>query len=353
MRLRTRNTAAGAATIAAAIALVGCSGPVGGGGGGESTEVSLLSPIPPSVYFFPGFIADALGYFEDEGIEFRYETVGEDVSMTSLLVNGQIDVAAPGATEVLQGIAAGQEYQVVYDYYEQAAEGIVVPSGSDVGGMADLDGKVIGIAGDELRGMVAVALDTVGLSPDDVELVNVGTGGSIIVNSFDSGAIDAFAGSVLDFAGLQAAGFELTAITPDEIADIPAASFAVTPRYLEENADALERFLRAWSKGLHAGLTNPDLAEKVMREASPEEWENEEVGRASLAESIKLQEQDATAYGSLSTEAWAGATELALRGGDIEEEIPFDSFLSDGLIDGANDFDRAEVEADAEAFLAG
>ena len=350
MKHKKSMTIATATWIAVAIALAGCAGPISSGG---NAEVSLLSPIPPSVYFFPGFVAEALGYFEEEGIDFRYETVGEDVSMTSLLENGRVNVAAPGASEVLQGLAAGQVFEVVYDYYEHAAEGIVVPAGSSIQSMGDLEGKVIGIAGDELRGMVAFALDVQGLSVDDVELVNVGNGGSIIVNSFDSGAIDAFAGSVLDFAGLQAAGFDLTAITPDEIADIPAASFAVTPGYLDENADVLERFLRAWSKGLHAGLTNPALVEKVMREASPEEWEDESVGLASLEEAIKLQEQDSSAYGSLSEEAWLGATELAIIGGDIQEEVPLDSFLFDGLINGANDFDRAMVEADAKAFVAG
>ena len=288
--LKGSRLLSGAAVFALATAtLAACTPDVGGEGAeGETVKVSLLSPVPPSVFFFPGFVADELGYFEEEGISFRYETIGEDVSTTSLLVNGQVNVAAPGATEVIQGLEAGQELSVVYDYYKLAAEGIVVPAYSDIQSVADLEGTTVGIAGDEVRSLLAVALDTAGLSLDDVEVANVVTGGSIIINSLETGAIDSFVGGVIDFAGLEAAGFSLRAITPEELASVPPASLTVTPEYAENQADVLTRFLRAWSKGLHAGLANPMLAEVIMREVSPEEWEDEAVGLATLNEAIRI-----------------------------------------------------------------
>ncbi len=318
-----------------------------GDGGGEPTTITLLSPVPPSVFFFPAFVGEELGFFAEEGIELEYESIGEGVSMTSLLVNGRVDVAAPGATEVFQGLDAGQEFDVIYDYYTQAVEGIVVPTDSDIESMEDLEGATVGLAGDEVRSLLAFSLDQVGLSIDDVETANVGTSGSVIANSLEQGDIDAFVGGVLDFASLQVAGLELRDITPDEVGRVPGASFAVTPDGAEEMGDALPAFLRAWSRALHVGLQDPALVEEIMREASPEEWEDPEVGAATLDVAIQLQEQGPEDYGSLDDEAWAVGVEQALVAGDVESELATDEVLDGQYLDAANDFDRDEAETAA------
>jgi NitT/TauT family transport system substrate-binding protein len=349
-RIRT-----GAAILAAAsLALVGCSsGNANSPGSGDLEGVTLLSPIPPSMFFFPGFVADALGFFEEEGIEFTYETSGEGISMTSLLANGQVQIAAPGGTEVIQGRNAGQVFSVIYDYTVLASEGIVVPADSDIKSIDDLAGATVGISSDEVRSLLEISLDTVELTSDDLEIANVGASGATIASSFDSGAIDAFVGSVLDFSALAAAGVELRAITPEEVATLPGSSLAVMDKFADSNKDLVERFLRAWSKGLYAGLANPDLVEAVMREASPAEWEDEALGKATLGEAIKLQDQgaDNDTYGELNTDAWEQAVELAVVAGDIDKRIDTESFLSSDFLEAANEFDRAAVDKAATEFL--
>lgn len=316
----------------------------------EQTTVTLLSPVPPSVFFFPAFVGEELGFFADEGIDLQYEAIGEGVSMTSLLVNGRADVAAPGATEVFQGLNAGQEYAVIYDYYTQAVEGIVVPEGSEIESVEDLTGTTIGLAGDEVRSLLSFSLDTVGLSIDDVTTANVGTSGSVIANSLEAGDIDAFVGGVLDFAGLQVAGIELRDITPELVGAVPGSSFAVTPERAEELGEALPAFLRAWSQALHVGLADPALVEKIMREVSPEEWEDPEVGTATLDVALALQSQGPDDYGSLDKDAWTVGVEQALVAEDIEQELAVDDFLNSEFLEAANNFDRDDAEATAAAY---
>lgn len=341
-----------AAAAAAALVLSACAsdGDAGEAADGEPTTISLLSPVPPSVFFFPAFVGEELGFFEEEGIVLEYETIGDDVSMTSLLVNGQVDVAAPGASEVFQGLDAGQEFDVIYDYYTAGVEGIVVPEDSPIQSLEELEGMTVGLAESEVLTLLAFSLDQVGLSIDDVETVNIGTSGSIIVNSFESGDIDAFVGGVIDFAGLQSAGFELRDITPELLGAVPGASFAVTPERAEELGDALPAFLRAWSRALHVGMEDPSLVEEIMREVSPEEWEDEEVGAATLQVALDLQRQGPDNYGSLDADAWQIGVQQALVAGDIENELDVSEFLDDSYIEAANDFDReATMEAAREA----
>lgn len=307
---------------------------------GETTTVSLLSPVPPSVFFFPAFVGEELGFFAEEGVQLEYETVGDEVSATSLLVNGRVDVAVPGASEVFQGLDAGQEFDVIYDYYTAGVEGIVVPVDSPIESLEDLEGMTVGLAENEVRTLLSFSLDQVGLSLDGVTTVNIGTSGAIIANAFESGDIDVFVGGVIDFAGLQAAGFELRDITPELVAAVPGASFAVTPTRAEELGDALPGFLRAWSRALHVGMEDPERVEEIMREVAPEEWEDEEVGAATLQVALDLQRQGPEDYGSLDVEAWELGVEQALVAGDIESEIDVSTFLDDSYLDEANDFDR-------------
>lgn len=313
----------------------------------EMTTVSFLSPVPPSMFFFPAFVGQELGFFAEEGIELEYEAIGEDISMTSLLVNGRVDIASPGATEVFQGLDAGQEFEVIYDYYTSGVEGIVVPADSPVQSLIDLEGATVGIAEDEVRSLLAFSLEQEGMSVDDLTIANIGTAGPIIANAFESGDIDAFVGSVLDFSALQVAGMELRNITPELVAAVPAASFAVTPERAAELGDALPGFLRAWSRALHVGLEDPALVEQIMREVSPEEWEDEEVGAATLQVALALQAQGPDDYGSLAVEAWQLGVEQALVAGDIETELDVTQFLNDSYIPAANDFDREATSAAA------
>ena len=344
----------GEGTEAGSPAAAGDGGGENAGGDGandppaETTTVTLLSPVPPSVFFFPAFVGEELGFFAEEGIDLQYETIGEGVSMTSLLVNGRADIAAPGATEVFQGLDAGQDFDVIYDYYTQAVEGIVVPADSDIQDVEDLAGTTVGLAGDEVRSLLAFSLDFAGLSIDDVTPVNIGTSGPVIANAFESGDIDAFVGCVMDFASLQVAGLELRDVTPEEVGAVPGSSFAVTPQRTEELGDALPAFLRAWSKALHVGLQDPELVESIMREVSPEEWEDPEVGSATLEVALALQEQGPEDYGSLDEGAWAVGVEQALVAGDIEAELKVDEFLDPQHLDTANDFDRDAAMSAAE-----
>lgn len=315
-------------------------------------QVSLLSPVPPSVFFYPAFVADELGFFDEEKIDFTYENVGESVSMTSLLVNGQVDIATPGSAEALQALGTGQQFDIIYDYYTLSADAIGVLPDSDIQDLGQLKGGRIGIAADEVRSILASALDSVGLSLDDVTVAMVGTSGATIINSLQSGDIDAFVGSLLDFAGLEAAGVQLRNITPDSVAHLPAASFAVTPGTLESRGAAVEGFLRAWSKGLYAGMEYPELIEQVMRTVAPEEWIDPAAGAASLEVAMRLQDQSQQdVLGELQTANWQDAIDQAVQVGDLDAPLDPESFLSGDLLPSVNNFDRNNVDQKAKEYL--
>lgn len=311
------------------------------------TTINFLQPLPKSTAFYPLFVAEEMGYFEEEGVTVNLLPGGE-LPETAFIDNGEADVAATGATEIYEGLASGTDYDVVYDYYQGAAEGIVVPEGSDIMGIEDLEGTTVGLASDSDLSFLKTALSEVGLSEKDVATAVVGGGGPVLANSFESEDIDAFAGAIVDFASLEANGIELRNITPDTLEKTPAASFIVAPSVIEEKEEALDGFMRAWAKGTHVGYINREVVATMSREAVPEEWQEEEFGQAFLDVSLELQKPSTEQYGELRPKVWRQAQQQLIENEELEQRIDVSEFLNDRFIEEANDWNRQEVETEVQ-----
>lgn len=356
MRLRRFLMVVAAAVVSTALAACGGEDDSdeadGGGAEGGTTTVRFLTPLPESVYFYPLFVGENLGYFEDEGVEVELLPASEDVPLSAFVANGDADVAAAGASEILQGLAGGADYDVVYDYYTRSAENIVVPEDSDIQSFEEVEGLVVGLSSDEDRAFLRSALAEVGLDVESLESTPVvGTSGPVVADAIREATIDAYSGALSDFAALEASGIPVRDITPGALATTPAASFIVAPDVIEEKGDALAGFMRAWAKATYVGLANREVVEMMAREAVPEEWRPEDVGEAALDVSIDYQTPAGDTLGELQPDVWEQSQEQLLDSGELEEATPIEELLNDQFITEANDFERSEVEQDAEEWL--
>lgn len=340
-----------AITLAGVLAFgVGASA-CGAGGGATSeagtTSITWAQPTPESMGYYPYIVADELGYFAEEGLEVELAPASEDLSTATLVANGNADIGAAGAGEILHATVAQADVKVVYSAFTKSPEGIVVPAASDVQAVAGLEGKQVGLASDEEQARLAAALGSAGLSLDDVETVIVGTSGPTLANEMKNGTIAAFGGSLLDFAAMQGAGVQLRDITPDNVADIPGAGFAVSPATLEENPEAIEGFLRAFAKATHVGIAKPDLVESIVRERVPEEWQNEQVAQALFDAGVELFQPREDLYGELDPQIWQETQQQLLDVGELEQPVDFSGLLTNELVEAANDWDRETVVSEA------
>jgi NitT/TauT family transport system substrate-binding protein len=349
------------ALAAGALAIAGCGGgdddaTQGGGtqGGGETetTTVTYALPTPATLEFYPPIVAEALGFFEEEGVETRLAPSAEEIPMTAFLENGDADIALADVDEVVIAANRGTEIQVVFDPQHQNTEGTVVPEGSEIQEFSELVGRRVGLASEENTSLFRAQAETVGISPDDIETVTVGTSGPTVANALTEGEIDAYVGARSDFTALNAAGLTLRNITPDEILNFPGNPMSTLPSTLEEKRDALVGFLRAWAKAQYVGLERPDVVEAIVREAIPEEWRQEAVAEAALANSIDLFTPEGDVIGEIRPDVWENAQELLRSIDVIDQTVPVDTILNDELVEEINDWDRAEVERAADDWLA-
>lgn len=200
--MKRRIAAIGAALIAVT-ALAGCSGGSDGGdadGGTATVDVGIVQlPI-----FAPIYVADAKGYFEDEGLDVNLENVKSGQDAIPLASSGKLDVVAAGfAAGMFSAINTGLDVKVVGSMGVAGAEGADEPASAlvvrkdlvdsgEVEGVADLKGRKIGALGGGAATSAyytTIALEEAGLSATDVEFVNLSS--PDIPAGLKSGGIDA------------------------------------------------------------------------------------------------------------------------------------------------------------------
>ena len=313
--------------------------------------VTVIKPTPRSAVFFPLVTGEALGYFEEEGIEVRLLPSDTSIPYVAFVQNGQADLAMLDANETLNAVLAGTNINTVYEVMQSAPEGIAVLAGGDYQSMSDLVGTTVGLVSDRDRGFLQAAMDVAGHSIDDVDTVVLGESGPTLAAAIRDGNVSAISGSVFDWAALVANGIEIETITPEELLASPANTLAMDASMIDEKRDVMEGFFRAWSKGMYVGEVNPEAAEQMLRQAVPEEWEVEAAGMGLFEGVLPMNISTTERAGDLQADVWAGIQGRMVSSGAISEEVDPATFLNDTYIEAANDFDRDEVAAEAAAWL--
>lgn len=356
LTLRTRTIQA-VVLLSAALLLGACGGDddggeAGGGGeGGELTQITYAMPTPPTLEFYPPLVADALGFFEEEGVRARQAPAAEEIPMTAFLENGDADLTLADVDEVVIAANKGSDITVIFDPQHKNTEGTVVPEDSEIQSFNELAGKRIGLASEENQALFEAQAQAVGIDPNDIDTVTVGTSGPTVANALQEGEIEAYVGAVSDFTALHANGIELRNITPEEIGNFPGNPMSTLPNVLDQKRDAIVGFLRAWAKAQYIGTQRPEIVEAIVREAIPEEWRNETVAEAALTNAVDLFTPAGDVVGEIRPDVWENAQQLLLDTGVIDEGIDIDTVLNDDLIEEINDWDRDEAVAAAEQWM--
>ncbi|MDJ0339053.1 ABC transporter substrate-binding protein [Cryobacterium sp. PH31-O1] len=138
--------------------------------------------------FSPLYVADAKGYFEDEGIKIKLEAIKSGQDAIPLAASGKLDVVVAGfSAGLFSAVETGLDVKVVGSMGVSAGEAEEPPSAliaskklvddGTITTVADLKGRkvaVAGGAGGTGAFYVGLALEEVGLSITDVDLVALG-----------------------------------------------------------------------------------------------------------------------------------------------------------------------------------
>lgn len=198
-----RRAAGLAAALLLGLVVAACggggNGEAAGGGDGQTVNVGVVQlPI-----FSPLFVADAKGYFADEGITLNVQNVKSGQDAIPLAASGKLDAVLAGfSAGMFSAIESGLDVKVVGSMgvsdgdTENPASALVVAKplvdSGEVTSVADLKGRKVGAlggAGATSAFYVGMALEEAGLTINDVEFVQLSS--PDIPTALQTGGIDA------------------------------------------------------------------------------------------------------------------------------------------------------------------
>jgi putative hydroxymethylpyrimidine transport system substrate-binding protein len=276
----------------------------------------------------PIIIAEENGYFAEQGLEVEVIAPADPSDPPKLAAAGQADLAVSYQTRLHLQIHEGLPLIRVGTLIATPLNCLLVLEDGPIETPADLKGKKIGysVAGVE-EILLKVVLGTYGVTPEDVELVNVNWS---LSPALMSGQVDAVIGAYRNF--------ELNQM---EIEGVPGRCF-----YLEEEG------LPAYDELIY--VANPQTMDKDMiarflaaTEMAVQYIVNHPVESWEIFAATSAELRDA-----LNEKAWADTIpRFALRPAALDEGRyrRFEAFLNEaGVIEGINDVSQIAVDVTAQ-----
>lgn len=286
-------------------------------------DVTIGLGYVPNIQFAPFYVADALGYYKDEGLNvtFRHHTVGED--LFGAIVAGQEDIIFAAGDEALQARSRGLDLVYVAQVWNRYPVGLIVPADSDIQSVADLPGHTVGIPGKfgaTYIGLLAM-LKAAGLAEEDVDIQSIGF---TQVPALLENQVDAVMGYLNNEPlQLEKAGLPVRTMAAADAQPLISNGLVVLREYLDSNPDDVRAVIAATLKGVQYTLDNPEEAVDLSKDYVPglDSEENAADALAVLQATLPLWQTSST-MGETDPAAWESMAqfldEIGQLGGPVD-----------------------------------
>jgi NitT/TauT family transport system substrate-binding protein len=259
--------------LALALALTACGDDDDGGGGGEGEAVTLRVGVIPIADVAPLYLGMQKGFFEEEQLTIRPQLAEGGAAITPAVVSGDFQIGFSNTISLL--IAASQDLPVEIisqgvlggKTEEEAWADLLVLKDGPIKDTKDLEGKTIAV--NTLKNICEVTIKA-SLEKDDVavdtlkfaEVPFPDMNAALEAERVDGACV------VEPFVSQGTAG-AARGIDPFYVRtapDLTVATYFTTKQYAEENADVVDRFVRAINRSLTYAQSNPDEVRDVLLE---------------------------------------------------------------------------------------
>lgn len=357
---RTVRRAAAGAVVSMLVVLAGC-GSDSGSGKDDLQQVNFgMSSPNMAANWVAVAVAQDRGYFKDEGIKVDDQLLNTSGEVLQAMAAGRTDMGAPTPEAVLAGIDQGQKVKMVYEWTRRPVAAFAVDTSSKIDAISDLKDARIGVqsssAGPAL--LAKASLTQQGVSPKDVEFVEVGVGAAAF-DALRRDRVDALMLYDTQYAGMERIGAKLRLMRADGVDDLFATTLVANDDFLKDHEKAVIGFGRAWTKASIWALENPEAAIKIMWKLYPEskaggDSEEEQMDTALAIFKARMEAVDVGQptenhlWGKYDPKAVAHWVEFAHDNALTKSALEPDKIFTNEFADAYNDFDAAKVKADAK-----
>jgi aliphatic sulfonates family ABC transporter substrate-binding protein len=209
------------------------------------------------------FVAEAQGLFEKEGLDVKLVRFNAGPPFFAAFQSGSIDVGFMGIQPAVTAIAQGIPVKVVaIENDAGGAEGLVARKDSGIANLKDMKGKKIATRrGSSAHTALITGLQTVGLTVDDIQLVDLDV--SALIPAFEKGDIQAAWYWEPWMGLLKRKGGIVVAVDKD--INMPSGILWVARKqWLDKNQEAMQRLLRVLDLSADIIKKNPKEAAALV-----------------------------------------------------------------------------------------
>lgn len=234
--------------IAFPLSLAGCK---------KDDKVLRINEVTHSVFYAPMYLADALGYFEDEGIEIELTNGGGADNTMAAVLSGAADIGFCGPEAVVYVVIGGSNDspKVFGQLTKRDGSFLVGRTAQPDFEWSDLSGKSVlaGRPGGVPFMTFEYVCKTQNVNAEFVKNVNF----NMMTAAFESGTADyctMFEPSASEYQA-QGKGY-IVASVGSNAGEIPYTCFMAKQSYINKNGEKIEGFLRAVTKAVKYTVEN-------------------------------------------------------------------------------------------------
>ena len=303
----------------------------------DPTEITLCLDWTPNTNHTGFYVADSLGYYEEEGITLSIVQPPEDGSalmtasgQSQFGITAQDSIAPSYASENPLGVTA------VAALLQHNTSGIISRKGEGCDSPKGLEGKTYSTWDSPVeKAMISYVMEKEGADFSKVNLIpNVITNEPQALKNKDTDAIWVFygwGGILSEVDNVDCDFFFFSDIT--EELDYYTPTLIANDDFLKENPETVKAFLRATAKGYEYAVNNPEKAAEILIEGDTTMSlkDSEEFIKESQKWLSEYYISDAPYWGYIEPERWNGFYSWLYENKLIEKDLCGKGFTNEFL----------------------
>ena len=285
-----RASAAAFAAAGTSSLLTACGG---GEGGAQGTSVTFLAALPlTTLTYAPDLLADAGGYFADQGLNVSFQSTRGTAQAIQLVLAGSAPLTRIGQIEAVSHVVNSDAPILnVATVVRESTIRIVSSAAAPLREPRDFVGKVIGIPseGGESETTLDLLLASAGVEPASIERQVVGVGPGVF-NLVEQGRIAGFMVSIDTAKILERQMAGVVALRPGDFIESGAQLYMVARDDLPQNREIVRKYLEAIAGALQFMIADESFDETLAilrRKYSFATLEDSDVAKDSLREYVQ------------------------------------------------------------------
>lgn len=228
-------------------------------------RLRLVMSYRPDVQFAPFYVADARGYFAENGLEVEFNHLNESESV-QLVGADELQFAVVSGEQVLLARAQGLPVVYVMAWWHEYPIAVAAPKDTGIESPADLVGKRIGFPGAYGASYIGfrALLRANGLTEEDVLLEAIGFTQAEALYEHRVEAAVVYANN--EPLQLEAQGFPVNVFLVADYVQLTSNGLITNEKIISENPDLIRRMVRSILRGIEDTIDDPAGAYEIAKE---------------------------------------------------------------------------------------